>query len=70
MAFRSTQNCLTIVLLGSLSAQDITWSQFLTPVAPPARVQHESVYDAARQRLIVYGGYGASSGASLSDHWE
>ncbi len=45
------------------------WTQ-LAPlgVAPPARWSHSAVYDAARDRMLMFGGYDASS-APRNDVW-
>lgn len=38
--------------------------------APPARSWHAMAYDAARQRTVLFGGYGAQPQMTLGDTWE
>ncbi len=43
----------------------------MTPTnSPQPRIQHALTYDAARQRVILFGGLGASGEAGLADTWE
>ena len=44
------------------------WSQIFTPTSPPARRHSYSIYDAARDRFVIYGG--ESAGPLLGDSWE
>ena len=42
-----------------------------SPIAsPPARFGHAMAYDAARGRVVLFGGYSFLSGLALSDTWE
>lgn len=45
-----------------------TWTQRLTLITPPARESHAMVFDAARQRIVIFGGAGETS--YLNDTWE
>lgn len=45
-----------------------TWTRVLTLVNPPARSLHTMAYDSARQRVVMFGGAGAT--AMLGDTWE
>lgn len=44
------------------------WAQRTPTLAPAARRSHAMVYDAARQRVVLFGGLGA--GGALADTWE
>lgn len=44
------------------------WTKLATP-SPPSRVQAQMAWDAARQRLVMFGG-GKNGGISLEDVWE
>ena len=57
------------VFLNDLWAWDgSTWSHITTSVAPPARGDMLLTYDAARQRVVLYGG--ADESGLLTDTWE
>src|SRR6185436_7514834 len=67
------------VLFGGSTAQGIrlndtwewdgaTWTQRMPQSIPPARRSHAAAYDAARGRVVVFGGNG--SGGALADTWE
>lgn len=62
----------TLVLLaavtGGVSSQSVTWSQISTKTAPPARAFHAMAYDAARDRVVVFGGRTGST--YMDDTWE
>jgi len=47
-----------------------TWSQmtFATPI-PPTRYGHTAVYDAARSRMVIFGGHHGTSPTDLFDSW-
>jgi hypothetical protein len=50
-----------------------TWSQRSPVTSPSARGEHAMAYDAARQRIVLFGGVfddGTVSGSSLSETWE
>jgi hypothetical protein len=42
------------------------WTQLHPVTSPPARQNPDMVYDAARQQIVLYGGY---DGQYLSDTW-
>lgn len=44
------------------------WTQLHPLTNPPKRIEHKMVYDSARQRVVLFGGYGPS--AALDDTWE
>jgi len=46
-----------------------TWTQRAV-VGPPARGSHAMSYDGARQRVVVFGGFGTGPGYYLNDTWE
>lgn len=46
-----------------------TWTQRTPAVRPPARYSHAMVYDASRQRVLLFGGY-CGTGCALADTWE
>jgi hypothetical protein len=55
----------------------VTWTQATPGTAPPARYDHALAYDAARERVVLFGGYGATAGTcgavghrQCSDTWE
>lgn len=50
------------------SLASYSWSELLTP-GPTARSKHAMTYDAARDRVVVFGGIDAA-GARLGDTWE
>jgi hypothetical protein len=64
----------TSSVLGDVWALDLTgatgWTELLpaTPL-PPARSRHAATYDAARDRMIVYGGNGPDF-RDINDTWE
>lgn len=46
------------------------WAQIETQgPLPPARMNHSAIYDPARDRMIVFGGYDGYSGGYRSDVW-
>jgi len=47
----------------------VKWSQRRTDVAPIARVDAGRVYDAARGRTVLFGGYGEVRGGHQNDTW-
>jgi hypothetical protein len=47
----------------------IKWSQMTPFSTPPARTRHEIVYDKARQRVVLFGGWGGDS-QYFNDTWE
>jgi hypothetical protein len=47
-----------------------TWTQITPATSPTARYQHAMVYDAARQRVLLFGGYNNQLGVSMNDTWE
>ena len=48
-----------------------TWTQIQTPVSPAARQNHALAYDAARGRVVMFGGETQVNGAGLvQDTWE
>ncbi|MGI8552853.1 MAG: Kelch repeat-containing protein, partial [Dehalococcoidia bacterium] len=49
-----------------------TWAQQFPPVSPPPRYEASIAYDAAKQRVVLFGGSSCSSSApctSLNDTW-
>jgi N-acetylneuraminic acid mutarotase len=46
-----------------------TWTQRFPGTVPPARYDHAMAFDAARNRVIVFGGRNAA-GTALNDTWE
>jgi hypothetical protein len=58
-----------LALCAGLVAQDLTWSRQFPIASPAARTNPLSAYDAARQRVLVYGGIGAAGGWT-GDQWE
>lgn len=44
------------------------WTQRVTPTIPIARYRASMVYDSARGRVVLYGGFG--NGTALTDTWE
>lgn len=56
--------------LDSGSAQYRTWSTLRSGKSrPPARREHDGVYDPLRHRLLIFGGRQRSSGSFLADVW-
>jgi len=49
-----------------------TWTQVNTPASPIGRWAHAMAYDAARHRVVLFGGYGPvyPQGSQLGDTWE
>lgn len=45
-----------------------SWAQVLPATSPPYREGHAMAYDAARQRIVLFGGWNGSS--ALADTWE
>ncbi len=83
MAFDAARN--RVVLFGSGVVGDpgladaptwefdgVNWSMVNTPTSPGSLWGHAMVYDSARQRLVLFGGYGPSypSGTDLNNTWE
>ena len=50
----------------------ITWTRVYPAASPLGRWAHAMAYDAARQRTVLFGGYGPTypSGSGLDDTWE
>jgi len=46
----------------------MTWAQFAPATRPAARGQHAMAYDAARQQIVLFGGFNANFGG-LNDTW-
>ena len=60
------------VLLNTPATGIGLWSTLIadgTAGSPPARDSHSAVYDSANNRMVIFGGYISSSGASLNDVW-
>jgi len=59
-------------LTGTWEWDGTTWVKRTPPTSPGGRMYHAMVYDTARQRVVLFGGYtGAFSGTrSLNDTWE
>jgi hypothetical protein len=83
MAFDSARG--KVVLFGSGVVSDpgpsdcatweydgITWTGVHTATSPPGRWAHAMAYDPARQRIVLFGGYGTTypSGSEFDDTWE
>ena len=49
--------------------EELRWRDLGSDVSPPARHSLAMAYDAARGRLVLFGGYGGS-GVRLNDTWE
>jgi IPT/TIG domain-containing protein/galactose oxidase-like protein len=59
-----------VVLGGSIpAAAQVTWSPLSPATSPPPRAGHAMVYDSARGRTVLFGGYDPTF-AYLSDTWE
>ncbi len=82
MAYDSSRNRMvlfggyvTMACFGSQYVSDTwewdgsTWRQQIPAASPPARAYHSMAYDAARERVILFGGYRYGNGA-FSDTWE
>ncbi|MFN0252224.1 MAG: hypothetical protein ACKV2T_35435 [Kofleriaceae bacterium] len=52
----------------TLELDGTTWRTVATPITPPGRFAAHMVYDAARKRLVMFGGEG--DGGCLNDTWE
>ena len=52
---------------GNVVAQAPDWTQVTAASSPTARVDHAMVYDSARAKLVMFGGY---DGLYLNDTWE
>src|SRR5262249_49971951 len=48
----------------------VTWSKIGTATQPPSRQRHAMAWDAARQRVVLYGGMLGTAGPVASDLWE
>src|SRR5262245_10762742 len=46
-----------------------TWTKVTPAVSPPARQGHQLVYDSANKRVILFGGFDATSGTYFNDLW-
>src|SRR5499427_7702999 len=46
-----------------------TWTKVTPAVSPPARQGHQLVYDGANKRVILFGGFDATSGTYFNDLW-
>ena len=46
-----------------------TWTKVTPAVSPPARQGHHLVYDSANKRVILFGGFDATSGTYFNDVW-
>jgi cysteine-rich repeat protein len=46
------------------------WHEIATPVSPQARVGATLTWDAARRKLVLFGGLAASGNVNLDDTWE
>ena len=78
MAFDATRN--VAVLYGGYTSVTVpnladtwewngtNWALRTSAVSPPARRSHAMAYDAARQRVVLFGGVGANG--ALADTWE
>jgi hypothetical protein len=47
-----------------------SWSKIATAHMPPARFWHGMAYDAARSKVVLFGGWQTDNGGALSDTWE
>lgn len=48
---------------------DTQWTQIFPEASPPARDSHSMIYNQVNQKVILFGGYGASSYKMLNDTW-
>ncbi|MFX1252441.1 MAG: Kelch repeat-containing protein [Promethearchaeota archaeon] len=48
---------------------DTQWIQIFPEASPPARDSHSMIYDPVNQKVILFGGYGASLYKMLNDTW-
>ncbi|MEK6799869.1 MAG: kelch repeat-containing protein [Planctomycetota bacterium] len=46
------------------------WNRRFPPTSPSARGGHAMAYDSARDRIVLFGGYGGIPGVRLEDTWE
>lgn len=46
------------------------WKQIYTKETPPGRQGHALFYDAVRQRVILFGGFGHEAQKNINDTWE
>lgn len=57
---------------GTWEYDGITWTRVYPTTSPLGRWAHAMAYDAARERVVLFGGYGPTypSGSQLNDTWE
>ena len=60
---------LTLLLVSPVSVHAQTWTQLTPATSPSARSDHAMAYNAARGRVVLFGGYSQSQG-QLNDTWE
>ena len=59
-----------VMLADACPAQGgVTWQLLAPAITPSPRWSHNMAYDAVRQRVVLFGGWG-SSGRRLNDTWE
>jgi hypothetical protein len=58
------------VLNGTWEFDGLNWKKITTEHTPPARFWHGMAYDAARGKVVLFGGWQTDNGNALSDTWE
>lgn len=61
--------CMAASLPAGFYAQSL-WSRHLPKQSPPARWAHAMVWDGARERVLLFGGWTGAMDRSLGDTWE
>ena len=66
--FGGTDTTTRVVMADTWEWDGVNWQRLLPAVSPAGRLSHAMAYDAARQRVVLFGG--GSGGTSFTGTWE